>query len=111
MDENSIETTLEEREKELVLREAELGRRERRALVGEELLKRSLPKELCALVPLDSDEGVKAGLDALETAFTGAVAAALQKKLGGVSLKSGTRGERELSDKEYYESVIKKKRL
>lgn len=97
------ESALTDRERELAERERAVTERELRSEAGKLLREKGLPEELIGTIAFGDEKSMRASLEMSEKAFRAAVAAELEKRMGGVTPQKGAaRDENEMSDAEYY---------
>lgn len=92
-----------EAQQALAQRESQLRQRELIALTREELEQRDLPISLAESLPFADEAAMKAGLEALETAFRAAVQKGVEERLLSPAPKAAAiKPLSDLSDEEYY---------
>ena len=98
------EEKLDEREKDIARREAELVHRELRAEAAAELAKNGLPAELAAGMNFDDAGECGAAVKALAECFRNAVTAEVEKRLSGRMPEKGAPAPdpMEMTDEQYY---------
>lgn len=80
----------EELEKTLKAREAEITKRELRALALEMLGEKGLPRDLAEVLPYSDADGTKQALESVERVFRKAVQAGVEERLKGTTPKINT---------------------